>query len=150
MAITIGSITRSVVRGDTLPVDTSLDELGEIAEHIQLDIDGDAGSTLAWSELDITFDVDFIDATNERYSNLPEPQFTYGAAVSTDTPVGVYACVKLPYVVDDRGVIVGATVAVAALSPGAAASFTGRVYLTFEGFGCLPNEPSDPDFSPEP
>lgn len=145
MSITLGAITRSVVRGDPLPVDTSLDELGEIEQQIQVAITGEAAATIAWATVDVTFDVEFLDATDQRYSNLTEPQFTHGTVLTTTEPVVISACVVL-WSRDDRGVIVGATVAIGAHNPGATTGYTGTAHLTFQGYGSIPNEPADPTF----
>lgn len=147
MSITLGAITRSVVRGDILPVDTSLDELGEIEQQLHVAITGEAGANIAWANLDVTFDVEFLDAVEQRYSNLTEPLFTYGASMTTADPVVVSACLLL-WATDDRGVITGATVAIGVHSPGPTTfAYTGKAHLKFEGFGSIPNEPADPDFS---
>lgn len=147
MAITVGAIERAVVRGDPLPPETSLDDLGELEQQFQVAISGDAAEAIAWTTTDVTFDVEFLDATDQRYSNLTEPQFTHGAVLTSTTPVVIAACVTL-WVTDDRGVIVGATVAVGACNPGSTTTaFTGAIHLSFQGFGSLPNEPADPDFA---
>lgn len=148
MAITIGAIERAVVRGDQLPVDTSLDELGEIEQQIQVAISGTAAETIAWATIDLVFDVEFLDATDQRYSNLTAPQFLgYGASLTTTDPVVVSAC-RMLWIRDDRDVIVGATVAIGAHNPGSTTiGFTGQVDLSFQGFGSLPNEPADPDLA---
>ena len=148
MTITLGAITRSVVRGDTLPADTTLDELGEIEQQFQIAISGEAAGNIAWSTVDITFDVEFLDATEQRYSNLTTPLFTCGSELTTADPVVISSQVLL-WARDDRDVITGATVAIGAHSPGSTTiAYAGYAHLKFEGYGSTPNEPSDPDFSP--
>lgn len=147
MAITIGAIDRAVTRGDVLPPDTSLDELGEIEQHLQIEISGNAGGDIAWGYPDVTFDVEFLDATDQRYSNLTTPQFTFGSEITSSEPVVVTACLRA-WIRDDRDVIVGATVAIGAHNPGPTTiGYEGAAHLTFAGFGSLPNEPADPDLS---
>lgn len=136
------------MRGDTLPVDTSLDELGEIEQQIQVAITGEAAGNIAWATVDVTFDVEFLDATDQRYSNLTTPLFTFGYELTTAEPVVISGCVLL-WATDDRGVVTGATVAIGAHNPGpTTTAYTGVAHLKFEGYGNTPNEPSDPDFAP--
>lgn len=147
MTITVGAIERAVIYEDRLSTgrrERTLDDLDEIEQQIQVEVSGTAGDTLAWDELDITFDVEFIDATDQRYSNLTVPQFSFGAVC--DVAV-LFSAVVLGWATDDRGVIVGATVAVGAVDPGGPGTeFIGTMHLTFQGFGSLAIEPADPDF----
>lgn len=148
MSLTLGAIARSVVRGDPLPVDTSLDALGEIDQQIAIAISGSASDTIAWAELNLTFDVEFLDAVQQRYSNMTTPLFTYGSVIDSEGgPVGVLACVTA-WETDERGVTVGAVVSIGAFSPGTTTGFSGYAHLRFDGYGSIPNEPADPSFEP--
>lgn len=150
MAITAGIIERSIVREDPEPVarDT-LDRLGEIEQQIQIAVEGEAGAGATTATVDITFDVEFVDGTDQRYSNLAEPQFIgKGAVIVSDSFVYVDAVVA-SYEPNDNGSIVGATVTIAAVVPGAedTVAFSGYLCLTWQGWGTVPNEPADPDFT---
>lgn len=144
--INIGEIVRSVVREDTAtPTKDRLDKLDEIEQQIQMEVTGSVGGTLASQSVDLVFDVEFIDATYQRYSNLVEPLFNYGAKL--DSGLLLLQAVVTAYALDSRGIITGATVAILACNPGGSTTnFAGRVDLSWQGYGCVPNEPLDPDF----
>lgn len=120
------------------------DALQEIEQQFQLPISGTTSGVIAFSSIDLVFDVDFFDAPEQRDSSLAVPHFTYGAFIDPtdqiDNPTGavlITACVS-SWVSDDRGAITGATVTVGSCMPGGAAfDFTGYVHLTFQGYGAL-------------
>lgn len=146
MTITTGAIERSVVREIPDGFDPeSLDAFGEIEQMIQIEVSGTATAAIVWTTVDVTFDVDFLDANDQRYSNLEEPHFTFGSKSAGNV---MLAARVAEYAVDDRGVIAGATIAVGAVNPGGSSiDYEGRVDLSFQGWGCLASEPADPEFN---
>lgn len=152
MALSASIMERSVIREDPEPVDTgSLDRLGEIEQQLQIAVSGTVSDAIEAASVDVTFDVEFSDGTDQRYSNLTEPQISTGYALdsTSDAPVVVQAYVQRPWAAgDDPGVIAGATIVVCAWAPGGTdVAFTGVVHVALQGWGTLPNEPADPDFS---
>lgn len=148
--ITTGAVLRSVVReADPPEDDDTLDALGEIEQQFQIAISGTATTTIGWESVDLTFDVEFLDATDQRYSNLTVPHVKQGQAVTSITPVVVTLNVG-EWTRDDRDVIVGCVldVGVSAGPGGTPAVYTGYAHLTLQGYGSVPNEPADPEFNP--
>jgi hypothetical protein len=119
------------------------DLLQELEQQFQIVISGSAGTTLAWTSRTLEFDVEFINAVNQRYSNLTEPHFYYGVKVAQLVLVTVNVS---SYVIDDRDIITGANINIGVVAPGTAfaVAFGGRVDLTFQGFGA-PVEYPQPD-----
>lgn len=124
---------------------TAFDELGEIEQQFQFTVSGSGGSIAAASSVDLEFDVEFVNARYQRYSNLSRPQILTG--ISLDSEVDVFFSVAVTaWTIDDRDVITGATVRVSVVSPGteAAVPFTGTVHICFQGYGSV-SEPSPGD-----
>lgn len=149
MTIISGSVIRSVIR--EIPPDPeppSLDALGEIEEQLSIAVDGTATTVAASFSLDVVFDVDFVDGRFQRYSNLNRPIVSFGAVIDAAGFIDISGYVD-HFEVDERGVVTGATLVVGAHTGGVddSIAFTGTADFTFQGFGSLPNEPSDADFS---
>lgn len=113
----------------------AVDALQEIIHSFQLPIAGTAptlGSASAWGTVDIVFDVEFVDATEQRDSPFVEPNFEYGAVL--DVPVMLTACVTAWLRADGRPTsIIGATVAFGVLGNGEV--FKGHLHCSFQGYG---------------
>jgi hypothetical protein len=122
----------------------AFDALGEIEQQLQVTISGYAGSVMAWATADMTFDVEFLNAINQRYSNLTRPHFTYGVSIEAAyDPVLITAVVR-SWTVDDREVISGCTLAIGACSPGTTEEipYAGLLHATFQGYGAPAEYPS--------
>lgn len=120
-----------------------IDTLGELEQQHQVAISGTAVAELAWADVDITFDIEFVNATSQRLSNLTLPHFTYGAVVDSATPVLVTAVVR-SWDIDSRDVISGCTVSIGVMNPAGAQAYSGYLHLSFQGYGAPPEgDPAD-------
>lgn len=124
---------------------TAADALGEIEQQFQIGAHGEAGTVLAWANVTVVFDVEFVPARYQRYSNLAVPNFTFGYEALDAVPVLVTAVV-LGWDTDDRDIITGATIGVGCVSPAVefTTPFSGRVHMNFQGYGAVA-EPSAGD-----
>lgn len=120
--------------------------LRERDQHFQIPIVGRAprlGISTDWNLVDITFRVGFVDATGQRDSPYTLPQVAFGSVITSENPVIVNACVirwKFEEDDADTGAVIGARIAVAALSATAVATaFKGTLHVTFTGYGA-PND----------
>lgn len=114
-------------------------KLDEREQQFQIDISGDADATIAWRQIDLKFRVLFVNATGQRDSPYTLPTFTYGASISSGTPVMVTACV-LKYAIEHDESVTGCRIAVGAASIGQGAiGFRGKLHACFQGYGA-PNE----------
>lgn len=143
--ITIGAVARALTLEPIEGVNRrqarkAWDKLGEIEQQIRLTVSGTADELPAWAGVTIEFDVEFVNAIHQRYSNLTLPIFTFGVEqTQLGTPVFLTATVKGSggdgWVVDDRDVVSGATVYVGCVNPGEPLAFTGYIDCAFQGYG---------------
>jgi hypothetical protein len=124
----------------------SVDELGEIANDIQVEISGIATTTPVWADIDITFDVDLLDAPEQRDSPLSTPHVHHGFhmhftdADGEPVAVGVHLhAFIVKWVKDDRGVWTSAKLRVGmSVLPGDEVDEVhvhGFLHLTIHGYG---------------
>lgn len=133
---TVGELTLGgAVALDARRAKLGVDELTDLAQQFQIEIEGMAGEEFAWSTMALVFDVEFMGATEQRYSNLVRPTFSYGA-ILTAGPALVCAHVS-EWAINDLGFYEGATVMVGILDPGGPTPVNGHIDLTFEGYGAL-------------
>lgn len=118
------------------------DGLIEVEEQVHLEFGGLAEEFSIWSEVDVVFSMNFVDATGQRDSPFDRPHFTFGAVLSTPDPVAVHVVV-LGWRTNDRNETVGATVAIGVLATDRAVKVRGEVHMTFQGFGYAPTETPD-------
>lgn len=138
------SLTIGVVRGiEGRRLENALEGLREIEHQVKLEIDGRGEEFPVWSEVEVAFDVDFVQASGQRDSPYDRPHFTYGAVITKGGPVGIHCCV-LEWKITDREEIVGATVAVGAAATDVARRFHGEVHLRFQGYGAPADSYGDP------
>lgn len=129
------------------------DSLQELEHQFQIPISGTAASGIAWTTVNLTFDVTFVFAPEQRDSPLAVPHFSFGPVVSGEPASGTVdpnnpdALVMVTAQVTDwsRGhsdTIDGARVGVGAWSGGEDVLFQGYVHLTFQGYGAVSEDTS--------
>lgn len=139
--ITIGAVARALTLEPIEGVNRrqarkAWDKLGEIEQQIRLAVSGTADELPAWAGVTIEFDVEFVNAIHQRYSNLTTPIFTFGIEQThVGSPVFLTAMVRGPWTIDDRDVISGCTLVVGCVNPGEALAFTGFIDCAFQGYG---------------
>lgn len=144
-----GALARAVAGGLSVEqvrprerVRAALEALDEIEQQVQLEVSGTVADSLVWSELEVIFDVEFLNATHQRYSNLVVPQFSFGVVLlESESDPALLTAVVRGWLVDDREIISGANIAIGAVAPGSTATFFGHVHLTFQGYGALADVP---------
>lgn len=132
-----------------------IDQLQEIDQQLMVEMSGTATSVTATSTTQVTFDIGFMDATEQRYSPFTVPLFTYGFALlsvgplasGSPGPVPMVSAAVLGWTERPGPVIIGATVALSAAIPGLAPAeeidFSGYLHMNFQGYGAL--EENEPD-----
>lgn len=108
-------------------------KLDEVMMQFQFDIAGTATSSLVFASVDVVFDYPLHYAPGQRDSELDHPHFHYGS-YTPGNPVGIHATVTAWNRDPATGAFIGATVGVGVIGSGA---FTGRVHLSFQGYGAL-------------
>lgn len=136
--------TEPVVALDRRREELGYDALGEVEQQFQLPITGHASEYIAWTDVEILFDVEFYNAPNQRNVPYSVPQFLTGGVVESNEPVVVTAVVRQwlrkP---DDADTIVGARVSVSVQAPPEVGyenqlrvvPYRGYVHVAFQGFG---------------
>lgn len=139
-------------------------DMHDIDLQYQLPISGVATSIIGWGQIALEFEWQFHYAPANRDSRLVWPNFTYGAYIP-GSPVGVLACVTDWMIDDDTNAIVGAELAVGAISGGTAeapasanpdttgdatpsaaqvgAAFQGQLHVNFQGWAMSRDDFSD-------
>jgi hypothetical protein len=128
--------------------------LQETTQQYQFEIEGTAGTGLAWASVVVTLDYEFYSAPGQRDSDLDRPQFYFGAEVAPPIdepagdhpepePVAVIATVTRWLINEDNGAITGANVSVGCFADREGAPFTGLVHLSFQGFTALVDTETD-------
>jgi hypothetical protein len=137
---------KGALEGITIGVVTDLEEfrklrqvdgLIESYEQLRVEFSGRAEEFASWTEVDLDFVQNFVDATGQRESPFDTPQFSYGAEIETPTPVGVLATV-MSWRKNERNEVVGAKLAIGVLTTDRAAKVRGLLHLTFQGYGYAP------------
>lgn len=128
--ITIGVVKDTQARRDKI----LRDGLQERVEEIRLPIAGSAEEFPAWSETTVRFQTNFVNATGQRDSPFTTPHFSYGAYLTTSTPVGIFAVV-MEYTTNGREETIGARIAVGVAATDQPTRFRGEVHCTFTGYG---------------
>lgn len=121
----------AAISRDSRRAQLAVDALQEMMFSFQLPVSGTATATPTFTEVEVTFDALFHDATEQRDSPFIEPNMTFGAVL--DNPVILTACVKAWRRVPGRTSINGALVAVGAI--GTNTAFKGDLHLCFQGYG---------------
>lgn len=118
-------------------------ELGleELDLQFQLPISGTATPNVAWSSVEIVFDVEFHYAPAQRDSDLEVPHMTYGAYLPVGQ-VGIVAMVRSWKVEPKNDGITGCTLNIGCFASSSQA-FTGDLHVTFQGFGMSRDDLSD-------
>jgi hypothetical protein len=130
---------------ETKRKEAGFDSLNEIEQQIQIEISGTASSVPTQQEVDVAFDILFVNATEQRYSNLTVPQVSWGLVL--DTPDLIIATVAVvSWNIEDTEAISGARVAVGAYWPGEAL-FEGTIHMTFQGYGFPSDETAELDLA---
>jgi len=123
------------------------DALQEIEQQFQLPIEGVATPVIVWDIRDIAFEVEFYNATEQRFSPYTVPVFTYGAVIETPTPVPVHANV-MEWKKRDDDAVTGVRLAIGVHNPGhRSVAFSGYLHLVFQGYGALAEGAADLDVS---
>lgn len=111
-----------------------IEALKEMDEQFKIEVNGRAEEFPVWDQVDIKFGTTFVDATGQRDSPFDRPHFTYGAEITSDSPVGILACV-MNWKVNDKGETTAARVAIGAVATDLSTMFSGLVHMTFQGYG---------------
>lgn len=130
----LGAMTFGVVRQmDEKKKGLDKTRMMEREQEFQVSISGEAAPDIVWSEVVLTFRVEFLPATGQRDSPYEFPTFTSGYELETDDPVAILAYVK-EWRMDDRDTIYGAVVNVGTYL-GANTKFRGKLHMIFSGYG---------------
>lgn len=110
----------------------------DMAQHIQVEVNGRVGADPQWSDMQVYFPVPFmghIDATRSEGS-VEDPQMTYGVMMTTRAPI-ILQPQLTGYIQDETEAYTGATLQVLAWRPDGAkrTSFSAKIHLTFFGWG---------------
>lgn len=144
LASSLDNLTIGVVKGLAAKrAQDALEGLQEIEHQVKLEISGRGEEFPVWAEVDVAFDVEFVDATGQRDSAFDRPHFTYGAVITKGGPVGVHACV-LQWKISDRNEVVGCKLAVGAAATDVARRFSGELHCRFQGYGAPADVYGDP------
>lgn len=108
--------------------------LQEIDQQFQIPVSGVAAPTPAYSELEVSFAVPFLDAYDERPSPYSDPNFTCGAVQKSGEPVWI-TCAVIEWIVEEEMFYGGAKVRVGVWGPAGSGDFVGEVHLNFQGWG---------------
>lgn len=133
----LGAMTFGVVRQmDAKQKDLEKTAMREREQEFQVGIRGVASSIAVWTEVELTFRVEFLPATGQRDSPYERPTFVYGYELETAEPVGILAYVK-EWRMDDRDTVFGAKINVCCFQPGGGgeSDFRGRLHMIFSGYG---------------
>lgn len=106
----------------------------EVEQQYQVPIEGTVGVVPIFVSVDIEFDYPMHFAPGQRDSELDRPHFW--ASAEMDRDIMVTAIVREWNVNSNNGAYIGATVKIA-LVAGATVNYTGRIHLTFQGWGAL-------------
>lgn len=164
-----GAVSRAV-RGLTVEPAQALDKrreqigvdaLSERDQQIRLPIDGRATENLTWGEIDIDFDLEFYNATEQRDVPYTLPHFTYGVVIPEGEPVLVFVAVRSWKQREDDDTVSGCRVAVGIMDPNffgtvdgnvppqdrpvIGTPFAGWIDLNFQGYGALAESGADID-----
>lgn len=135
LARSMKALTIGVVRGvDQAKAQRELEGLAEYEEQFKIDISGRAEEFPIWSQTDLKFGVDFVDASGQRDSPYDRPHFTYGCYVEEGPPVGVLACV-IRWDVNDKEETIGCRIAIGAVASDRSRNFKGELHARFQGYG---------------
>lgn len=113
---------------------------GDMTQNVQLEISGAAVTDMpSWVTFQVLFPYQFINSVDRRrsQSGLAKPHFVPGYEVQSDVGVILHAQVRSWIEDDDTGFLVGATVALAAWSPGSNGTdhWSGTLHMSFTGYG---------------
>lgn len=132
---TLNSITIGAIRSiEQRKVQQQLEALTEREEHILVDVEGRAEEFPSWQEVDLDFDVTFVNGSGMRDSDILRPVFTFGTYIPQGGPVGLLACVT-KWKVNDRDETHGCVLAVGAVATDVATRFRGELHAVFSGYG---------------
>lgn len=103
----------------------------EVEQQFQIQVSGDATSTVGYSEVELDFDYRFAYAPGNRDSDLPRPQLSVAGEV--ETGVGFFVgSVKEWKVDEENGTVTGCTLYLGVIGEGA---YAGYAHVTFQGYG---------------
>lgn len=136
-ALTIG-YRQALIRGRRALSDGALTEW---EQQVQLPLRGKAGTSAAYVDKKIGFDVAFVRAPHQRMADWggPQPHFSYGVEFATPPPkeaVFITASVA-GWKVNEFNWCVGATMRFQVFAPSVTAQvpYSAAVHLVFQGFG---------------
>lgn len=140
-SMTLGSIDRHVRRANT----SAWEGLNEIDQAFHIPVQGNAGSLLAWTDVELKFDAPLLDTPENRRTPYSDPTFTCGVVVSA--PVIIMPNVALWHKTDE-GTTTGALMRIgvyaprnpADLTPEVGIPFKGEVHLNFQGYGAAEDD----------
>lgn len=155
--VSVGQVQRAV-RGLTFGTVKAADAaqtrqwtgaIDEYDQQFQVPFGGLIGKSPMWANLDVTFDVTFMYAPDERDSPYPNPLFTYGLEFLKGHAF-VTAAVVAWAGNGDLGVH-GATLTIGAMMPAATKlhELYGLLHLNFEGYASPEPDPDETDTDEE-
>lgn len=141
---TMHSLTIGAVKGMSYErTQRELEGLREYEDQFKIEIAGRGEEFPEWVEVHIKFNIDFVDATEQRDAPFDRPFFNYGAYIEQGGPVGIQACVTR-WDVNDRNETTGCMLAVGAVATDVARSFSGELHARFQGYGAPTEAYGDP------
>lgn len=135
LANSMKALTIGIVRGiEAKQAQRDLEGLQEYEEQFKIDINGRAEEFPVWSETDLAFGIDFVDASGQRDAPYDRPHFTYGCFIEEGGPVGILACV-MAWDVNEKEETIGCTLGIGAVASDRGRSFSGELHARFQGYG---------------
>jgi hypothetical protein len=141
---TLRGLTFGRVRGgNARQAQRELEGLQEYELQYKIAIAGTAEEVVAWSEVPLRFDVEFVDAAAQREAPFDRPHFTYGAYIESGGPVGIHACVTR-WTMGKRNEVIGCIIAIGPVATDQSRRFRGELHARFQGYGAPAESYGDP------
>lgn len=117
--------------------------LQEIERQFQIPMSGDADGNVTTDSTRLDFDAPFVYAPGNRDSDFDVPQVKFASVVEGTVLVSGHVTAWVRD--ENRGVVTGATVAVAVSAPGAESSvpYVGVAHFTFQGYAAIDEDESE-------
>lgn len=121
----------------------ALEGLSEREEQFKISVAGLGSEFPSWSEVHLTFNIEFIDGSGQRDSAFDRPHFTYGVEIEQGGPVGLVACVTR-WDIGKSNQTLGCMLAIGAVATDWNRKFRGALHARFQGYGAPAEVYGDP------
>lgn len=138
-ALTIGNVKGQ----DQRKLQRTLEGLEEREEQFKIAVAGLGSEFPSWSEVHLTFGVEFIDGSGQRNSPFDKPHFTYGVEIEQGGPIGLVACITR-WDVGKSNQTIGCMLSIGAVATDRNRKFRGSLHARFQGYGAPAEVYGDP------